>query len=109
MFVEPDGSFLWSGVSVVSAAEASASANQHSGAQWQLEGTVYDDGQVVRYIELRGQCPLACWHEFLAAFDESLASIVLELLDQNQIVDGQWLYRQHPDRQHPDRRSESEN
>jgi hypothetical protein len=79
MFVEPDGSFLWSG------------QDPASGGHWQLEGTVYDDGQVVRYIELRGQCPLVQWHEFVAAFEESLASIRLELLEQKRIVDGCWL------------------
>ena len=81
MFVEPDGSFLWTG-------EATAEA-----AQWRLEGTVYDDGQVVRYIELRGQCPLRQWQEFLGAFDESFSTVVLDLLDQSTVVEGEWLRR----------------
>lgn len=81
MFVEPDGSFLWTGQDDV------------GGLHWQLEGTAYDDGRVVRYIDLRGQCPPAQWQEFLAAFEESTASVTLELLDRNLIVDGEWLSR----------------
>ena len=76
MFVEPDGSFLWTNQAMP---------------RWQLEGTIYDDGSVVRYIELRGHCPLPAWQSFLSAFDESLATVTLELLDQNLIVLGDWL------------------
>jgi hypothetical protein len=79
MFIEPDGSFLWTG------------RDAAGDCPWQLEGTLYDDGRVVRYIDLRGQCPPPQWQEFLAAFEESMASVELELLDRNLIVGGEWL------------------
>lgn len=79
MFVEPDGSFLWTG------------DDSGSSGHWQLEGTVYDDGQVVRYVDLHGHCPAGQWKQFLAAFDESLDSVLLQRLDCNVIVDGRWL------------------
>ncbi len=33
---------------------------------WQLEGTLFDDGQVVRRIELIGKCDRARWNSFSA-------------------------------------------
>ena len=90
MFIEPDGSFLWTG------------AGSDDSAAWQLEGTIYDDGRVVRYIELHGHCPLQQWDDFLAAFSQSRASVVLELLDEGLVVGGEWLRRhgsRHSDRQ----------
>ena len=83
MFVELDGSFLWTGQSTGSASR-----------QWQLEGTIYDDGQVVRYIDLRGDCPLATWKTFLAAFDATLAAVTLHLVEDDVIVPGLWLEQQ---------------
>ena len=83
MFVELDGSFLWTG--------QSPEAPSH---QWQLEGTIYDDGQVVRYIDLRGDCALSAWKTFLAAFEATLATVTLQLVEDDLIVPGQWLEQQ---------------
>lgn len=83
MFVELDGSFLWTGQSPETPSR-----------QWQLEGTIYDDGQVVRYIDLRGDCPLSVWKTFLAAFDATLATVTLQLVEDDLIVRGQWLEQQ---------------
>lgn len=86
MYVEPDGSFLWTGISGADQA-------------WQLEGTLYDNGVAVQYVDLRGHCPLSAWHDFLAAFLASFASISLELIEtdgqpsQQRWVDGAWLQR----------------
>jgi hypothetical protein len=88
MFVEPDGSFLWTGEATTLSLPEDA-RGQHQ--RWQLEGTIYDDGQVVRYIDVLGDCPLLAWQAFLAAFDESLASVTLELVEENLIVAGDWL------------------
>lgn len=83
MFVELDGSFLWTGQSPEAPLR-----------QWQLEGTIYDDGEVVRYIDLRGDCPLSTWKTFLAAFDATLATVTLQLVEDDLIVPGQWLEQQ---------------
>lgn len=73
MFLEPDGSFLW------------------NAGMWQLEGTLYDDGRILRYVELRGACPLHAWEIFLSALGASFQSVTLEQLDTGQIVPGTWL------------------
>ncbi|MCC6509184.1 MAG: hypothetical protein IT423_08760 [Pirellulaceae bacterium] len=78
MFAEPDGSFLWSG-------------HDERVGPWQLEGTLFDDGQVVRRIELVGNCPPANWLGFLQALETDWHSISVELLDESQVVDGHWL------------------
>ncbi len=81
MFAEPDGSFLWSG-------------EENNGGPWQLEGTLFDDGQVVRRVELAGNCSLARWQVFLAALDCDWHSISLESLNDNCVFAGDWLRSQ---------------
>jgi|SRR4051812_34599449 hypothetical protein len=44
MFIEPDGSFVWTGVAP-------------DGQRWQLDGTLIDRGDVLAYVELKGSCP----------------------------------------------------
>ncbi len=78
MFLEPDGSFLWTGT-------------DPDCGPWQLEGTIFDDGRVVRRIELAGNCPRLLWQEFLKCFQADWSTITIELLDPKQIVPGQWL------------------
>lgn len=77
MFAEPDGSFLWTG--------------QSQGNSWQLEGTLFDDGQIVRRIELVGNCATADWQLFLAALECDWSDIAVESLAENNVFDGQWL------------------
>ena len=77
MFVEPDGSFLWTSGAVAP--------------DWRLEGTIYDDGRVVRYMDLCGDCPLAAWKSFLSAFDETFNTVTLQLVENDLIVPGEWL------------------
>lgn len=89
MFVELDGSFLWTGPRSDTPSD-SRSDSKH----WQLEGTIYDDGQVVRYIDLRGDCPLSAWKTFLAALEATLDAVTLELVESDLIVAGTWLERQ---------------
>ena len=88
MFAEPDGSFLWSGD------DATVGA-------WQLEGTLFDDGQVVRRIELAGNCSQANWEKFLQALDCDWTSVSVESLDDNCTFAGDWLRSQALDAQPP--------
>ena len=81
MFAEPDGSFLWKG-----------EENDHGG--WQLEGTLFDDGQFVRRVELVGNCTVSAWERFLRALDCRWDNISIESLNDNRLVDGQWLRAQ---------------
>ncbi len=80
MFAEPDGSFLWTSDDPL--------------VPWQLEGTLFDDGQVIRRVELVGNCPLREWQQFLSAFDCDWDNISVESLSDNQVFDGQWLRTQ---------------
>lgn len=88
MFPEPDGSFLWSGDDV------------NVGA-WQLEGTLFDDGQVVRRIELAGNCSRANWEKFLQALGCDWSNVSVESLDDNCTFDGDWLRSQALDAHQP--------
>lgn len=54
MFVEPDGSLVWSGA--------------HDNARWQLEGMLYDEGGKLLYAELWGRCPPAQFDQLLHVF-----------------------------------------
>ncbi|MGN6132932.1 MAG: hypothetical protein ACTHOU_00475 [Aureliella sp.] len=81
MFVEPDGSFLWTG------------GHASGDSSWQLEGNLYDDGRHVQYVDVAGDCPEGEWTTFLAALGESLSTVALQLLDQDRFVAGQWLVR----------------
>jgi hypothetical protein len=80
MYTEPDGSFLWTGETAETA--------------WQLEGTLFDDGQVIRRIELVGNCPTSQWLQFFGALDCNQDSISVESLAHAQVFDGVWLLTQ---------------
>ncbi len=54
MYFEMDGSFVWTGNSPLA---------------WQLDGMVYDLGQQIQRIELKGQCPIDPWRQLLHAFN----------------------------------------
>lgn len=81
LYAEPDGSFLWSG-------------QDESQGDWQLEGTLFDDGQVVRRIELVGNCSRDNWERFLQALDCDWDTISIESLDDNCVFAGDWLQAQ---------------
>jgi hypothetical protein len=54
MFVEPDGSFVWT--------------SPREGLSWQVDGNAFErDGRVL-LVDLKGSCPAACFDKLLAAF-----------------------------------------
>lgn len=57
LYWEMDGSFVWTG----------SDPALPSPSRWQLDGMVYDAGQHVQYLELRGMCPISEWHQLLQA------------------------------------------
>lgn len=66
-FVEPDGSFVWTGTD--------------DGSSWQLEGNLYDRQGRVIWISVKGYCPEIRWREFMAALAEGDdAEFVVQLL-----------------------------
>jgi hypothetical protein len=54
MFIEPDGSFVWTGIN-------------EEGQAWQLDGNLIDRGDALAYVELTGSCPEPQFDSLLAA------------------------------------------
>jgi len=59
---EMDGSFVWTGSTPL---------------PWQLDGMVYDRGQQVQRIELKGQCPKVEWNMLLRAIRHPEQSLII--------------------------------
>jgi hypothetical protein len=53
-FYEPDGSFVWFATT--------------GAPTWRLEGNLYDRGDELAFVELKGTCPAAEFDELLAIF-----------------------------------------
>jgi len=54
MFIEPDGSLVWTG-------------QTPAGERWQVDGNLIDRGDVLAYVELKGSCPEEQFDEILRA------------------------------------------
>jgi hypothetical protein len=54
MFVEGDGAFVWRSA-------------PHATSSWQVDGTLYDRGTSLFYVEMKGHCPEESFNDFLAA------------------------------------------
>jgi hypothetical protein len=66
MFIEPDGSFVWTGVEL-------------QRENWQVDGNLIDQGDVLAYVELKGCCPEAEFHALLKAFGWPAAEILFQM------------------------------
>jgi hypothetical protein len=73
MFVEPDGSFVWTG-------EA-----QHG--PWQVDGNLIDRGDVLAYAELKGRCPPGRLDELLRALGWPQTPLAFELPQRGVVLD----------------------
>jgi hypothetical protein len=69
MHFEMDGSFVWTGITL---------------RPWQLDGMVYDLGQQIQRIELKGQCPRVQWKMVLVALNHPQQSLVVYNLKTSQ-------------------------
>jgi hypothetical protein len=54
LYIEPDGSFVWSG-------------STSSGQRWQVDGNLVDRGEVLDCVELKGRCLEEKFDELLGA------------------------------------------
>ena len=87
MFIEPDGSFVWTGETA-------------DRARWQVDGNLIDRGDVLAYVEVNGSCPeerfdalLRClsWPEVPLAFELTRRGVTLneaEFRDLARTLDG---------------------
>ena len=65
MFVEPDGSFVWT--------------SEPSDEPWQVDGVVYDRQDRLLFVELKGTCPGKQFDQFLRAFGWPTTPLVFQL------------------------------
>src|SRR5690348_13705263 len=66
MFIEPDGSFVWTGV-------------VSDGQRWQLDVNLIDRGDVLAYVELKGSCPEDEFYLLLSGLGWPQSPLVFEL------------------------------
>lgn len=87
---EWDGSFVWRGTA--------------NGAVWQIDGMIYDLGEQIQYVDLKGCCPREHWNELLEVFTagDPEAISILRLPDRrplgrNQFEKETWEKSSPPD------------
>jgi len=74
MFIEPDGSFVWTGTTV-------------DGERWQVDGNLIDRGDVLAYVELKGCCPEMEFDRLLSALGWPEAPVVFALMQRGLTLD----------------------
>jgi hypothetical protein len=74
MFIEPDGSFVWTGVTI-------------EGEAWQVDGNLIDRGESLAYVELKGHCPEAQFDMLLKALGWPGESLLFQLVEQGVLLE----------------------
>jgi hypothetical protein len=74
LFIEPDGSFVWTGAAA-------------DGGAWQVDGNLIDQGERLAYVELKGACPEDRFDRLLAAVGWPEARLVFQLQQSGMLVD----------------------
>jgi hypothetical protein len=74
LFIEPDGSFVWTGVAA-------------DGQAWQLDGNLIDRGDALAYVELNGCCPDAEFDRLLSIFGWPQAPLTFHLPKRGVLLD----------------------
>ena len=74
LFIEPDGSFVWRGVS-------------RDGSAWQVDGNLIDRGDSLAYVELKGCCPVEQFEMLLTAFGWPSMTLVFQLTQRGEYLD----------------------
>ena len=73
LFIEPDGSFVWTGVAA-------------NGEPWQVDGNLIDRGDALAYAELKGRCPDEQFDQLLAAFRWPQEALAFNLLQRGVTI-----------------------
>jgi hypothetical protein len=76
MFIEPDGSFVWTG-------------GASDGDRWQVDGNLIDRGDCLAYVELKGRCPELQLNQMLSALGWPDTALGFELTRRGVVVDEQ--------------------
>jgi len=80
MFLEPDGSFVWTGVSAADE-------------DWQVDGNLIDRGDVLAYVELKGLCPQAEFNSVLNILGWPRAKLAFQLPQSGKLLDEREFFR----------------
>lgn len=59
LFIEPDGSFVWTG------SQSGLGDHTELRVNWQLDGMLYDNSQGLVRVELMGCCPQVQWQKLI--------------------------------------------
>jgi len=80
MFVEPDGSFVWT--------------SPREGLSWQVDGNAFEKDGRVLLVDMKGSCPPAAFDSLLAAFGWPAEPVMLHLVRPAVYLDEQ-TFRRH--------------
>ncbi len=70
LYLEPDGSFLWSG----------QCGDDDGSKRWKIEGTWYEREGMIQFVELSGNCSFEAWEHFLMCLKSGWRPSVAERL-----------------------------
>ena len=65
LYIEPDGSFVW----------VAAPAAEHP---WQVDGVLYDRGDKMLYLEIKGSCPQVEFDQMLTTLGWPVAPLMFQ-------------------------------
>jgi hypothetical protein len=74
LFIEPDGSFVWTSVTA-------------DGEAWQVDGNLIDRGDALAYVELNGRCPDAEFDRLLSIFGWPQVPLLFHLPKRGKLLD----------------------
>ena len=74
MFIEPDGSFVWTGTTA-------------EGDRWQVDGNLIDRGDVLAYVELKGCCPEEEFNSLLSTLGWPQQPLMFQLTQRGVTLD----------------------
>jgi len=80
MFVEPDGSFVWT--------------SPREGLSWQIDGNAFEKDGRVLLVDLKGSCPPAAFDRLLAAFGWPDEAMMVQLVKPAVFLD-EATFRRH--------------
>ena len=73
LFFEPDGSFVW--------------ASPRDGANWQIDGNLFDRAGRLLFVDLKGSCPADQLDRLLSAFGWPATPVMFQLVREAVFLD----------------------
>jgi hypothetical protein len=73
MFTEPDGSFVWR-------------SHAPEATHWQVDGNLFDRGDTLFYVELKGCCPAAQFQQLLECWSNSGDTFTFEWVERGLLM-----------------------